>query len=477
MDLELTSLSIDTNELLNVCDEIERNELNHSFHDQSLMELCDEFDGKLVEQTGRGTKRKAEVDVNSDDIKRIKSATKIDFSRTSQQPSTSNEAGIRGGVSQCSNRFAKANNKFMEDYDSEKPNSYLTYFDANNLYGWAMSQSLPVGSFEWIDSNTDYNVSDNSDFDYVLEVDLEYPDELHNLHSDFPLCPENIVDAESLLEEKGSIQSIESEANPLYSPTQILSLIPKTYNKKGSNIVDLINDSLRPLNKSDPIGWDRFAKALKDIKLPLTYIGNPKRCEFINQLQAKDSDLLLNKTSEIEVQEFSTPSSGDKRYIAKPYLETPTSRKHTTQAVSSQTAINKTQKSAKQRYRDCETEVNIGSGMYCAVVHHNYVIAYVLQRLCGRGVACCSVSCCNAVCRGVLRCVAVCRGVLWVAIAPVCCCGQAQSQSRLVLLIRRIKNTSLVAGRSGLRLAALRHAGHVTRRIPECGEEAATDDD
>ncbi|KAH9636074.1 hypothetical protein HF086_015251 [Spodoptera exigua] len=55
-----------------------------------------------------------------------------------------------------------------------------------------MSQSLPVGGFEWIDSNTDYNVLDNSDFGYVLEVDLEYPDELHNLHSDFPLCPENI---------------------------------------------------------------------------------------------------------------------------------------------------------------------------------------------------------------------------------------------------------------------------------------------
>ncbi|KAH9629435.1 hypothetical protein HF086_013349 [Spodoptera exigua] len=152
------------------------------------------------------------------------------------------------------------------------------------------------------------------------------------------------VDAESLLEEKGSIKSIESEVNPLYSPTQILSLIPKTYNKKGesllnligiskskirwdnegtviidnekipgSNIVDLINDSLRPLKKSDPVGWDRFAKALKDIKVPLTYIGNPKRCEFINQLQAKD----LNKTSEIEVQEFSTPSSGEKRSTTK----------------------------------------------------------------------------------------------------------------------------------------------------------------
>lgn len=154
----------------------------------------------------------------------------------------------------------------------------------------------------------------------------------------------SIVDADSLLEENGSMKSKENNTNPLYTPTQILSLIPKSYNKKGqlllnlvgtnkskihwdnegtviidnekipgSNIVDLINDSLRPLKRSDPIGWDRFAKALKDIKVPLTYIGNPKRCEFINQLRAKD----LNKTSEIEDQEFSTPNSGDQKFMNK----------------------------------------------------------------------------------------------------------------------------------------------------------------
>ncbi|XP_054260663.1 uncharacterized protein LOC128985297 [Macrosteles quadrilineatus] len=101
--------------------------------------------------------------------------------------------GIRGGVSQCCHRYAKANNPYMHDYDPEKPNSYLLYLDQNNMYGFAMVSSLCYGNIRWLE-NTDnfdvHGVSDTSSTGYILEVDLEYPKELHDAHRDLPLAPE-----------------------------------------------------------------------------------------------------------------------------------------------------------------------------------------------------------------------------------------------------------------------------------------------
>ncbi|XP_071055153.1 uncharacterized protein [Onthophagus taurus] len=106
--------------------------------------------------------------------------------------------GIRGGISQCSLRHARANNKFMEHFDTNLPSNFLMYWDANNLYGWAMSQPMPVGEFTWLNENQIRNfnfndVSDCSDFGYILDVDVEYPKNLHDLHNDLPFLPENII--------------------------------------------------------------------------------------------------------------------------------------------------------------------------------------------------------------------------------------------------------------------------------------------
>lgn len=105
------------------------------------------------------------------------------------------ERGIRGGISQCSKRYSKANNKYMNDFDQTKDNKYLMYLDANNLYGYSMMQHLPIDNFVWCDEtfSTDQilNIPDDSSNGYIFEVDLKYPLNLHELHKDYPFCAEN----------------------------------------------------------------------------------------------------------------------------------------------------------------------------------------------------------------------------------------------------------------------------------------------
>ena len=60
------------------------------------------------------------------------------------------EKGLRGGISYIANRYGEANNNYMKGYNPDKPKKYIMYLDANNLYGWAMSQCLPTGGFKWM---------------------------------------------------------------------------------------------------------------------------------------------------------------------------------------------------------------------------------------------------------------------------------------------------------------------------------------
>ena len=96
------------------------------------------------------------------------------------------EKELREGISYIANRYAKANNKYMNDYDPKKPSTSITYFDMNNLYGWEKSQYLPYGGFKWLRNIDEFDmrsISEKSPIGHFLEVDLEYPDELHELHT------------------------------------------------------------------------------------------------------------------------------------------------------------------------------------------------------------------------------------------------------------------------------------------------------
>ena len=116
------------------------------------------------------------------------------------------EEGIRGGICHSIHRYAKANNKYMKNYNNNEESSYIQYLDANNLYGWEMSKKLPVNGFKWTDTsetsalarnniiNEEFikNYNENDKKGYIFEVDIKYPKKLHDLHSDLPFLPERM---------------------------------------------------------------------------------------------------------------------------------------------------------------------------------------------------------------------------------------------------------------------------------------------
>jgi hypothetical protein len=143
------------------------------------------------------------------------------------------ERGLRGGISMISQRYAKANNPHVEDYDESQPRNYLIYLNANNLYGWSMSQALPTHEFRWlsrpeIDSFDVHQIGENTEQGFILSVDMEYPDHLHDAHSDYPLAPESFKIESDMLSRYQ--QKLQRDLN--LGENSIKKLVPNLYNKK-----------------------------------------------------------------------------------------------------------------------------------------------------------------------------------------------------------------------------------------------------
>ena len=152
------------------------------------------------------------------------------------------EKGIRGGISYIAHRHAEANNKYMKNYDPDKPSSHLPYLDANNLYGWAMSQPLPYGKLKWVYPDTSFYINElneivvcdtiipkNKGIGHIYEVDLEYPEELHDLHNDYPCAAEKIKVSDDMLSDY--CREIKNKFN--ISSGNVNKLIPTLSDKKN----------------------------------------------------------------------------------------------------------------------------------------------------------------------------------------------------------------------------------------------------
>ena len=141
------------------------------------------------------------------------------------------EKRTRGWISYIVKRYAKANNKYMNDYDPKKLSTFITYLGKNNLYGWAISEYLPYGKFKWLENIDEFDINsinEKSDTGYFLEVDLEYPDELHELHNDYPLAPEKLAVSSDMLSKYCKNIADKYETEVVDVKKLILNLVNKT---------------------------------------------------------------------------------------------------------------------------------------------------------------------------------------------------------------------------------------------------------
>lgn len=204
--------------------------------------------------------------------------------------------GIRGGVSMISQRFSEANNPYMSSFDCTKPTKYIMYLDANNLYGWAMSQVLPWGNLRWMtreELTVDFITSlpDSGDKGCFVQVSLSYPSHLHNLHCDLPLAPEHRKVSQSMLSPYAK-----DVAKAIGTDTKHLSLkLMTTFLPKKNYIVHyrVLKFYLKMGLKVDEISDGVMFSQSAYIK-PYVDLNTRRRAESKNSFDSKLYKLLTN---------------------------------------------------------------------------------------------------------------------------------------------------------------------------------------
>jgi hypothetical protein len=143
---------------------------------------------------------------------------------------------LRGGIAMITKRYARANNPRLgpDNYDPNRPQSHIMYWDANNLYGWAMSQCLPESGFRWLTpeefERIDWlRLKKDTPVGYFVECDLTYPANLHDDHNDYPLAPERAKVSHTMLSDKQVELHLHYNFN---RSTSYSKLVPNLFSKE-----------------------------------------------------------------------------------------------------------------------------------------------------------------------------------------------------------------------------------------------------
>ena len=239
------------------------------------------------------------------------------------------EQAIRGGTSLISHRYAKANNKYMRDYLQDEVSSYIIYLDANNLYGHAMIQNLPIGGYKWatIDKNFIKNYKDGNK-GYMIKCDLEYPVELHDLHNSYPLAVESRVIKKS---ELSPYQLNQLNTHNEKHNEKLKKLVPTLYDKKDyichiSNLQYYMKKGLKLIRIHSAVEFDQspWLKTYIDFN---TDMRTKSKNDFEKDLYKLMNNAVFGKTMEnvrgrVNITLHSNNEELKNKHVAKPQFVT-----------------------------------------------------------------------------------------------------------------------------------------------------------